>query len=53
MILQVHDELVFEVPAAERKAAETLVREKMENVCEFKVPLKVHLGWGATWADAK
>ncbi len=53
MILQVHDELVFEVPEGERKAAEKLVREKMENVCDFKVPLKVHLGWGKTWADAK
>jgi DNA polymerase-1 len=53
MILQVHDELVFEVPEEERKAAEKLVREKMENVCDFKVPLKVHLGWGKTWADAK
>ena len=53
MILQVHDELVFEVPEGERKAAEKLVRDKMESVCDFKVPLKVHLGWGKTWADAK
>jgi DNA polymerase-1 len=53
MILQVHDELVFEVPEGERKAAEKLIREKMEDVCDFKVPLKVHLGWGRTWADAK
>ena len=53
MILQVHDELVFEVPEGERKAAEKLVRDKMGSVCDFKVPLKVHLGWGKTWADAK
>jgi DNA polymerase-1 len=53
MILQVHDELVFEVPEDEKKAAEKLVKEKMESVCDFKVPLKVHLGWGKTWADAK
>ena len=53
MILQVHDELLFEVPEAERKAAEKLVRTRMESVCAFKVPLKVHIGWGRTWADAK
>jgi DNA polymerase-1 len=53
MILQVHDELVFEVPEDEKKAAEKLVKEKMESVCDFKVPLKVHLGWGKTWADTK
>ncbi len=53
MILQVHDELVFEVPEKEKAKVERLVRDKMENVCEFKVPLKVSLGWGPTWADAK
>jgi DNA polymerase-1 len=53
MILQVHDELVFEVPAEERTGMETLVREAMENVWAFKVPLKVTLGWGANWADCK
>ena len=53
MTLQVHDELVFEVPAEERKGMETLVREAMENVWAFKVPLKVTLGWGANWADCK
>jgi DNA polymerase-1 len=53
MILQVHDELVFEVPEKERTAAERLVREKMEQVCSFKVPLHVTIGCGPTWADAK
>jgi DNA polymerase I len=53
MILQVHDELVFEVPSGERTAMEALVREGMENVCRFKVPLQVTLGWGANWADCK
>jgi len=53
MILQVHDELVFEVPEEERAEVETLVKEKMENVYPLRVPLKVHLGWGRTWADAK
>jgi len=53
MILQVHDELVFEVPDAETDVVETLVKEKMENVQPLIVPLKVHLGWGINWADAK
>ena len=53
MILQVHDELVFEVPAAEEAEVEAVVRERMENACALRVPLKVHLGWGANWADAK
>jgi len=53
MILQVHDELVFEVPEKEREEVEALVREKMEKVYPLRVPLKVHLGWGRTWADAK
>ena len=53
MVLQVHDELVLEVPKVERREVETIVRERMENVCEFKVPLKVSLGWGPSWAEAK
>lgn len=57
MILQVHDELVFEVAPDEREAMGGLVREAMENVmdgvCEFRVPLQVTLGWGASWADCK
>jgi DNA polymerase-1 len=53
MILQVHDELVFEVPEGERETVGGIVREKMERVAEFKVPLKVSLGWGANWAEAK
>jgi len=53
MILQVHDELVFEVPKDERETMEKLVRNKLENVCALRVPLKVHLGWGKNWAEAK
>jgi DNA polymerase-1 len=53
MILQVHDELVFEVPDTEKDILERLVREKMENVFVLKVPLKVHLEWGVNWAEAK
>ncbi len=53
MILQVHDELVFEVPEAEKDAVEPLVREAMEGAAELTVPLKVRLGFGPSWADAK
>jgi len=53
MILQVHDELVFEVPEKERDEIEAIVLDRMENVCDLKVPLKVHAGWGPNWADAK
>ncbi len=53
MILQVHDELVFEVPDDEQEAMEELVKKKMEKVCPLEVPLKVHLGWGVNWAEAK
>ena len=53
MILQVHDELVFEVPDKEKDELETLVKERMENVFPLKTPLKVHLSWGVNWAEAK
>jgi len=53
IILQVHDELVFEVPPGEERQVEELVRDKMESVCPMSVPLKVHLGWGPNWGDAK
>lgn len=53
MILQVHDELVFEVPDDEQEVMEDLVKKKMEKVYPLEVPLKVHLGWGINWAEAK
>lgn len=53
MILQVHDELVFEVPENEQAQVEVLVRDIMETVCSLRVPLKVHLGWGRNWAEVK
>ena len=53
MILQVHDELVFEVPKREVEKIESLVRKRMEKVFPMNVPLKVHLGWGVNWAEAK
>ena len=53
IILQVHDELVFEVPAEETRLVEGLVRDKMEHVYPLSIPLKTHLGWGKSWAEAK
>ncbi|MBN2265056.1 MAG: DNA polymerase I, partial [Candidatus Aminicenantes bacterium] len=53
MILQVHDELVFEGPEAERAAVGPLVREAMEGAADLTVPLTVRLGFGHNWADAK
>ncbi|MBM3298270.1 MAG: DNA polymerase I, partial [Candidatus Aminicenantes bacterium] len=53
LILQVHDELVFEVPTAETGTVAALVREKMESVYRLAVPLKVGLGWGINWAETK
>lgn len=51
MILQVHDELLFEAPAEEREALEKLVREEMEGVYSLAVPLVVEVGTGPNWRD--
>ena len=52
MLLQVHDELVFEVPRGELEEAKELIREGMEKVWELAVPLRVDMGWGTNWAEA-
>jgi DNA polymerase I len=51
MTLQVHDELVFEVPEGEVDAMKSLVRDSMENVHALAVPLVVELGVGLNWRD--
>jgi DNA polymerase-1 len=51
MTLQVHDELVFEVPEREIEVMRTLVREQMENVHSLTVPLLVEIGVGKNWRD--
>jgi DNA polymerase-1 len=53
LILQVHDEVLLDVPPAERSAATDLVVEAMANAVELSVPLEVNLSFGPTWADAK
>ena len=51
MTLQVHDELVFEVPEGEVDAVKAMVREHMEGAHELAVPLRVELGVGPNWRD--
>jgi len=51
MTLQVHDELVFEVPEAELDIMRSIIREQMENVHPLSVPLMVELGVGKNWRD--
>jgi DNA polymerase I len=53
MLLQVHDELVFECPLEEVHALSELVRREMEGVREFAAPLLVDIGVGDNWRDAK
>lgn len=52
MLLQVHDELVFEVAAGEQDALESLVREQMAGAADLTVPLDVSVGTGRSWHDA-
>ncbi|MEZ6186271.1 MAG: DNA polymerase [Planctomycetota bacterium] len=52
MLLQVHDELVFECPASQQDALVALVREEMQGAFPLAVPLKVDVGAGRTWLDA-
>ena len=52
MLLQVHDELLFEVPDSELEQIQALVRESMEGVMALNVPLHVDVGVGGNWAEA-
>ena len=53
MLLQVHDELLFEVPHAELETMRELVREKMQDVYSLNVPLVVEIGVGPNWRDVE
>ncbi|MCB8881784.1 DNA polymerase I [Acidisoma cellulosilytica] len=52
MLLQVHDELMFEVPEAESQATAVIIRDVMQNAAELSVPLVVETGIGRSWAEA-
>lgn len=53
LLLQVHDELIFEAPKEEIEILERIVPEVMEHAIELAVPLKVDFNYGQTWYDAK
>ncbi len=52
MILQVHDELNFSVPEAEKEAVQRIVIEEMERAWPMQVPLRADCGWGKNWLEA-
>jgi len=52
MLLQVHDELLFETNESEFETLKELVTGVMERAMPLRVPLEVHVGHGRTWADA-
>jgi DNA polymerase-1 len=51
MVLQVHDELLFEVPLEEKADVEELVRRQMEGVVKLNVPLVADVAFGENWRD--
>ncbi len=53
MLLQVHDELVFETPADVVEAEAEIIKAEMAAAMTLAVPLKAEAGWGQNWADAK
>jgi DNA polymerase I len=53
MLLQVHDELVFEVPAPEADELTALVKEEMEGAAQLSVPLVAETGIGDNWLETK
>lgn len=52
MVLQVHDELVFDVPQAELELVKQLVQSEMEHAVVLQVPIAVSMGWGNNWCEA-
>ena len=53
LLLQVHDELVFETPADQVEQEAAMVREEMTRAMKLSVPLKVEVGWGKNWQEVK
>ncbi len=52
MVLQVHDELVFDIPKSEESKMRKLVEEEMKNAMELNVPIEVEIGTGKNWLEA-
>jgi DNA polymerase-1 len=53
MLLQVHDELVFETPAEAVESEQQMIRQEMIGAIQLSVPLKVEIGWGKNWQEVK
>jgi DNA polymerase-1 len=53
LLLQVHDELVFETPAEIAEQEAQWIREEMTNAMNLKAPLKVEVNWGKNWQEGK
>ena len=53
MIIQVHDELIFDVPKEELEQVKKIVTDLMDNVCPLNVPLAIDINYGKNWAEAK
>ena len=53
LVLQVHDEVILEVPPDEEDRVTALTLDAMRHACDLSVPLEVNLSWGASWAGAK
>lgn len=53
MLIQVHDELVFEVRESRVEKDGELIREKMETAMSFRVPIVVDIAWAHNWAEGK
>ena len=53
MLLQVHDELIFDVPSDELEEIKMLIKDTMENIYKLKLPLKVEINYGKDWYEAK
>ena len=53
VVLQVHDEVILEVPPDEKDQATEVVLDELRNASKLNVPLEVNLSFGETWANAK
>jgi DNA polymerase-1 len=53
LLMQVHDELVFETPTATVEQEAEIVRQEMQNAMQLRVPMKVEVGWGKNWEEGK
>jgi DNA polymerase-1 len=53
MLLQVHDELVFETPEDAVESEAEMIRREMTGAIELAAPLKVEVGWGKNWQEVK